>query len=207
MAARTAPLSQRNAVERAVAAELSRHGANRVAIAGILGNAWRESLMKPKAEGTGGGGLWGFTAGAVSLANLKRAGGDHWGDPAFQTNFMLAHGGKDLIGKLNKAKSPEEAARIFMEEWERPGIPALEDREAGARYAFRTLGDVPVILGPGSRGREVPPPRFADVDTDGGLSGDLMHVGLVAALVVGGAGLIGLGITRVFGTAAKGRTA
>lgn len=195
--------SSRTAVEDAVASELSRHGANRVAIAGILGNAWRESRMDPRAEGTGGGGLWGFTSGAISLANLKRAGGGRWSDPTFQTDFMLAHGGQGLISKLNKAKTPAEAARLFMEEWERPGIPALSEREAGARYAFGHLGKALAQSkgrsGRGGEAKESSPPE----SSSGGLGGDLMHVGLVGALVLGGAGLVGLGVTRVFGSAQK----
>jgi len=187
----------RGAVEQAVAEELARHGANRVAIAGILGNAWRESKMDPGAEGTGGGGLWGFTAGAVSLANLKRAGGGRWKDPAFQTDFMLTHGGQEMISKLNRAKSPEEAAKLFMEEWERPGIPALGEREAGARFSFkRLLG----FTGPTKAPAGAAPSAGGSVDV-GGIGGDLMHVAMTAALVVGGAGMVALGVTRVFGTA------
>lgn len=131
-----APGGSRSAVERQIARELFRHGANKVGAAGIIGNAYRESGMDPGAEGTGGGGLWGFTAGAISLANLKAAGGKNWESPVFQTRFMLQHGGQGLVPALNKAGSPEAAARIFMEQWERPGIPALADREQGARVAF-----------------------------------------------------------------------
>lgn len=126
----------RTAVESQIARVLFRAGANRVGAAGIIGNAYRESGMDPGAEGTGGGGLWGFTSGAISLANLKAAGGAGWENPAFQTTFMLNHGGKGLIPSLNRAGTPELAAKIFMEQWERPGIPALSDREAGARVAF-----------------------------------------------------------------------
>jgi hypothetical protein len=132
-----APGGSRSSVERQIARELFRRGANKIGAAGIIGNAYRESGMDPGAEGTGGGGLWGFTAGAISLASLKAAGGRGWESPAFQTDFMLRHGGQALLPSLNKAGSPEAAARIFMEQWERPGIPALGDREAGARVAFR----------------------------------------------------------------------
>lgn len=131
-----APGGSRSAVERQIARELFRHGANKIGAAGIIGNAYAESSMDPGAEGTGGGGLWGFTAGAISLANLKAAGGKNWQSPQFQTRFMLQHGGQGLIPALNKSGSPEAAARLFMEQWERPGIPRLDVREAGARTAF-----------------------------------------------------------------------
>jgi Phage tail lysozyme len=195
----------RGAVERAIANELARHGANRVAIAGILGNAWRESRLDPTAEGTGGGGLWGFTSGAISLANLKRAGGGRWSDPTFQTDFMLAHGGQGLISKLNSAKTPAEAARLFMEDWERPGIPALAEREAGARYSYRQLaGFVGAPRPPKASSKPAEPSSSeSQHSSGGGLGSDLMHVGMVGALVLGGAGLVGLGVTRVFGSAQR----
>jgi len=50
---------------------------------------------------------------------------------------MLRHGGASLIPTLNNAGSAAEAARIFMERWERPGIPALAERENAARRAFK----------------------------------------------------------------------
>lgn len=127
----------RSAVERAIAQTLFAHGANKTAAAGIIGNAWRESKMDPSAEGTGGGGLFGFTAGAISLANLKAAGGKNWANPVFQTQFMLGHGGQGLIPSLNASGSPEAAAALFMNQWERPGIPAQAERESGARAAFQ----------------------------------------------------------------------
>jgi len=65
------------------------------------------------------------------------------------------------------------------------------------------------IVGPRSSGRQVPSETVSTSSSggSGGLSGDLMHVGLVAALVIGGAGMVGLGVTRVFGTATKPRLA
>lgn len=131
-----APGGSRSAVERQIARVLFSAGANKTGAAGIIGNAYAESSMDPSAEGTGGGGLWGFTAGAISLANLKAAGGNHWTSPEFQTRFMLQHGGSGLIPSLNKAGSPEAAAALFMNNWERPGIPRQDVREGGARTAF-----------------------------------------------------------------------
>jgi hypothetical protein len=131
-----APGGSRSAVERQIARVLFSAGANKVGAAGIIGNAYAESSMDPGAEGTGGGGLWGFTAGAISLANLKAAGGNHWTSPEFQTRFMLQHGGSGLIPALNKAGTPEAAAALFMNQWERPGIPRQDVREGGARTAF-----------------------------------------------------------------------
>jgi hypothetical protein len=40
-------------------------------------------------------------------------------------------------------------------------------------------------------------------NSPGGFGADLMHIGLVGALVLGGAGMVGLGMTRMLGTGAK----
>lgn len=114
-------------------------GANKIGAAGIIGNAVGESNLDPSSIGSGGGGLFGFTAGEVSLPSVQaaaREAGVAWDNATFQTEFMLNHGGSGLIPQLNTASSPGESARIFMEEWERPGIPRLDVREAGARAAF-----------------------------------------------------------------------
>jgi TP901 family phage tail tape measure protein len=127
------------AVVEQIARVLFANGFNKVAAAGIIGNAYRESNWNPGAVGTGGGGLWGFTSGAISLAALQAAAkraGVPWTDVPFQTAFMLRHGGMGLRGALNSAGSAGAAARVFMEQWERPGIPALGERESAARRAL-----------------------------------------------------------------------
>jgi len=123
---------------------IEKHAFNLIAASGILGNAYREAGPEWNTEsvGTGGGGLWGFTTPPVSLANLQSAAADKgvgWGDPKFQTHFMLKHGGFGLRDTLNAADSPEKAAELFMDLWERPGIPALGDRQHGARLAYNML--------------------------------------------------------------------
>jgi hypothetical protein len=139
----------------------------------------------------------------VSLANLKRAAraaGVSWGNPTFQTDFLLSHGGSGLVGKLNHASSPGEAARIFMEQWERPGVPALSEREAGARYAFSHLrGGIPEA----GVATTAPAATVTTSGVPGGIQGDLMHIGLVLVLVVGGVALLLFGGVRLF----KGQTA
>lgn len=206
-----APGGSRSAVERQIAQVLFSRGANKIGAAGIIGNAYRESGMDPGAEGTGGGGLWGFTSGAISLANLKKAGGSHWESPQFQTGFMLAHGGQGLIPTLNRAGSPEEAARIFMEQWERPGILATGDREAGARVAFsqgfgrggRARGFAgwfadggrgrvhgPTLIGLGENGPEdfeiTPAPRRGRAGRRGGMVAPVVHVNMGGVTIASG---------------------
>jgi TP901 family phage tail tape measure protein len=115
------------------------HGANKIGAAGIIGNAVGESNLDPSAEGTGGGGLFGFTTPPISLANLKEyaaASRKPWTDVGLQMQFMLEHEGQSMIPRVNAASNAGEAARIFMEDWERPGNPRLDVREAGARAAL-----------------------------------------------------------------------
>ena len=121
---------------------LLNNGFDYKAAAGILGNAYRESLWDPGAVGTGGGGLWGFTTSPISLADLQayaESKGKSWEDPVVQTHFMLGHLSGDLKDRLNALDSVPDTTQLFMEEWERPGVPALGDRIAGGRKALEIL--------------------------------------------------------------------
>ncbi len=128
-----------------VVAEIARvlfaNGVSRVGAAGIIGNAYAESSLNPASTGMGGGGLWGFTVSPVSLADVqayaRRAGGD-WTDPALQTSFLLEHVSSSTMKAVNSARSPEEAAEIFMTQFERPHILylRLDVRQAAARRVF-----------------------------------------------------------------------
>lgn len=123
---------------------------SRAGAAGIIGNAYRESLWNPGAVGTGGGGLFGFTTSPVSLADLQRYAdkkGQPWTDVPTQMAFMLGSPGggglmtdsyyNGLESFLKSTNDIHDATYRFMNEWERPGIPAFEDRLAGAHKAFR----------------------------------------------------------------------
>ena len=114
-------------------------GLNETGAAGIIGNAYAESGLNPASTGSGGGGLWGFTVSPVSLADLQEyaavTGGD-WTDAALQTRFLLDHVAGSTLSGVNSAQSPEEAAEIFMVEFERPGIPRLDVRQSAARSVF-----------------------------------------------------------------------
>lgn len=124
---------------------LTRQGFNRPGAAGIIGNAYAESSWNPAAmePGTDNGGLWGFTSGEKSLAGLRAyAARLHkpWTDVGAQTAYMLGTVTGDLKAGLNALSSPEAAAGLFMEVWERPGIPRLDVRQQGARMAFGMKG-------------------------------------------------------------------
>lgn len=123
------------------------NGFSRAGAAGIIGNAYRESLWDPSSVGTGGGGLFGFTTSPISLADLQayaQKRGKRWTDVGLQMEFML-NGPGGLMSQdyysvlesfLKSTDSVHDATYRFMDEWERPGIPAFEDRLAGAQKAF-----------------------------------------------------------------------
>lgn len=131
---------------RAITDALLRRGYSAKAAAGIVGNAYREAgpSLNPASVGTGGGGLFGFTTSPISLADLKADAarrGVSWTDIDFQVGFMDRHMPADLKRRLNASDSVYETTKLFMDEWERPGIPAFEDRLAGARIAMRQLNE------------------------------------------------------------------
>lgn len=123
-----------------IARRLFAGGLNKIGAAGIIGNAYAESSLDPSAQGYGGGGLWGFTASPNSLSDLQAYAskrGAPWTNAGLQTDFLLQHVSRGLIQGLNSSRSPESAAALFMTEFERPGIPRQDVREAGARKAFK----------------------------------------------------------------------
>jgi hypothetical protein len=105
---------------------LTGHGYNSTAAAGILGNMTQESGGSPEAQGSGGGGLIGWTPESAAqpiqpiiTGNVKR-------DLTAQLQDVLnwnVHM-KAGPGFLNKASSPQDAARLYMNQAERPN-PAL----------------------------------------------------------------------------------
>lgn len=95
------------------------------AAAGIDGNIEQESSFDPNAPG-----------GGLDQGQGSRA---HGGTVAQQINGILGelHGSeRGTLQALKGARSPQEAARIFSEKFERPGIPDLGNRE---RYAVEAL--------------------------------------------------------------------
>lgn len=118
------------------------HGLNKIGAAGIIGNALQESGWNPGSVGSGGGGLWGFTASPNSLADLQafaKASRKPWTDVGLQTQFLVNHVPGSVIRALNAQSSAGAAAAYFMNSWERPYAPTenLPRREAGARIAFK----------------------------------------------------------------------
>jgi hypothetical protein len=113
------------------------NGYTDMAAAGIAGNIYQESGGNPESVGTGGGGLIGWTplpAGYVT--------GNPAADLQTQLNALLVYNQQwsAYIPALNAATTPVEAADIYMDDFERPGIPMAGNREAAAEAVAQACG-------------------------------------------------------------------
>jgi hypothetical protein len=116
---------------------LTSHGYTRNAAAGIAGNIYQESKGNPESVGSGGGGLIGFTplpAGYVT--------GNPAADLRTQLNAILTYNQQwsQYIPALNAASNATQAADIYMNYFERPGIPEAANREGAAAAVARACG-------------------------------------------------------------------
>jgi hypothetical protein len=122
-----------------IAAYLISHGYTPVAAAGILGNIEQESGGDPESVGSGGGGLIGFTplpAGYVT------------GHPAQDLQTQLAaiitynnRQGQMYIAQLNRSRTPEQAAILYQNTFERPATATENqaNRTGSARDVYNAL--------------------------------------------------------------------
>jgi len=108
---------------------LMKHGYTGLAAAGIAGNIFRESTGNPESVGTGGGGLIGWTPLPAGMVT-----GNPAADLRTQLNALLTYNQQwsQYIPALNAATSATQAADIYMNDFERPGIPAASVREGAA---------------------------------------------------------------------------
>jgi len=113
------------------------HGYTKMGAAGIAGNIYQESRGDPESVGTGGGGLIGWT---------PLPGGFVTGNPAadLQTQLaaLLSYNQQwiQYVPMLNAATSPASAADVYMNYFERPGIPAASNREGAAIAIAQACG-------------------------------------------------------------------
>ena len=63
------------------------------------------------------------------------------GDLGVQLEYLSTQLKPGLIQKLNSAGSPEAAARIFEQDFERAGIPNMSGRETAARQAYEQFAN------------------------------------------------------------------
>jgi len=121
--------------------DLLGRGLNYKGAAGVIGNAWRESLWNPASIGTGGRGLYGFDFFEEQLLAQAESQGVSWTSIPFQQEFMWSgpEPASRLKGGLNSQPSAAAAAKFFDTEWERSGVKAMSDRMNGAREAMRLM--------------------------------------------------------------------
>lgn len=102
-------------------------GLSRQAAAGIAGNLKQESGLDPNAAG---GGLAQWTGGRwdASGKSARQQLDQIWAE--------LSGSEIGTLHKLQKAATPEDAARTFSNLFERPGMPMIQNREKYAKEAF-----------------------------------------------------------------------
>lgn len=103
-------------------------GLNDNAAAGVAGNIYQESHGDPGAYSPAGGGLFGLTN--------ANGGNPHGGSLASQLALLKKYiTDNGSIADINAhASTPKDAADWFSNHYERPGIPALSNREQGAEW-------------------------------------------------------------------------
>jgi Phage tail lysozyme len=113
------------------------HGYTPMGAAGIAGNMYQESMGDPESVGSGGGGLIGWTPLPSGLVT-----GNPAADLQTQLNAVLTYNQQypQYIPALNAATSPTQAADIYMNYFERPGIPAASNREGAAQAVAAACG-------------------------------------------------------------------
>ena len=116
---------------------LQGEGYTKQAAAGIVGNLQQESSLNPGAPG-GGLAQWigsRWTALVAFAGQVGLSPHSAEGQFAFLTHEIdTSYPG--LKAQLNAASTPGEAATIFSNVYERPGIPALPNRIAYANAAY-----------------------------------------------------------------------
>jgi hypothetical protein len=113
------------------------HGYTAMGAVGVAGNIYQESKGDPESVGSGGGGLIGWTplpAGYVT--------GNAVADLQTQLTALLSYNQQwaQYLPMLNAASTPTDAADIYMNYFERPGIPAATNREGAAAAVAQACG-------------------------------------------------------------------
>ena len=152
-----------------IAKRLQAEGYTRGQIAGMLGNFQLESGFNPRINeggkigaplGIGGYGVPQWTGGRQkNLINFAKQKGLDPGSIEAQTDFLiyeLKGPEKRADQSLRGAVSPEEAARRFLTDFERAGIPKTEQRQQAARQIYEKLGAL--------EGQTVAPQQTPQVD-------------------------------------------
>lgn len=116
-----------NAVRKQIVQFFMSKGLTKAQAAGIAGNAEQESGLNPNESGGG----------------LFQDIGGRSGSGTGSLHSQLEAAWKELLGpesgalaNLRRTNTPQAAAKVFSEQFERPGIPDLSNREQYAAEAF-----------------------------------------------------------------------
>jgi hypothetical protein len=183
-------------------------------VAAAVPRVWREAAERWGYLAEGQAHRYGLRNGATLLAKIAS------GESGFNQGAVSsagARGGTQFIASTRQEyiekygvdpwKSPDEAmhaAAIFMHTTGLAGY----NSGGGQEYIDYILHQPVSIahqgaqrLPGGKRASARSKPPSSSSSSSSGLGGDLMHIGLVGVLVLGGAAMIGLGATRILGTA------
>lgn len=116
-------------VEREIWTFFKGKGLSPTAIAGIIGNAKQESSLNPSEHN---GGLFQYLPSGSRFPGAE----NHTLTEQLEHAWGEIKGNSGLLSHLQSSKSPQEAAKYFSEEFERPGEPDLSNRENYAHEAY-----------------------------------------------------------------------
>jgi murein DD-endopeptidase MepM/ murein hydrolase activator NlpD len=136
--------------------------------AGIAGNTMQESGDNPNAPGGG------YFQDIGSRAPSGRGSGEQ----QLAAAWRELQGYPGLLRTLRTTRSPSEAARAFSEQFERPGIPMLSNRERYAREALGGAGGTQ-----GAIGRSFTPGSPPHLEMGQGGAGQQADIAALAALL------------------------
>lgn len=131
----------------------SGYGASVYVIAALAGNAWRESHINPTLQQLGGGAFgifqWDGTRREALLSWLSDNGYEST-DPNGQMQYLIvegdwqgSYGGISSLDEFMQSDSTDVAmlTTAFCTCWERPGVPALDERIQFANKALEHIQD------------------------------------------------------------------
>lgn len=124
------------------------YGASIYVVSALCGNSWRESTINPSINEFGGGGfgLFQWTGNRrIALEQWCAENGYQPTDPNAQMQYLViendwqgSYGGISSLEEFLKSSSTDIGmlTTAFMTCWERPGVPALEERIENANKCF-----------------------------------------------------------------------
>lgn len=147
---------------------LMAHGLTRAAAAGITGTIAGESGGDPEAQGSGGGGLIGWTPLGSAYPYKNIITGNRAVDLGHQLVDLMAYmAANGSVANMNSFSNPIAAADNWSRQYERPAVPLSDVRPSIVMGVYRALGGgslvskAPGSHAPGVGGVNVNPRRHA----------------------------------------------